>query len=145
MAKVIPTDAEVARKWSEVTPGRKEYYLAGVSKVSDWAGPTGEAKERYKSGVEEAIADDRFRKGVERTGTGGWKEPTLKKGASRWGPGVRDAGDKYGRNFSPFLSEIRERKADEPAKYPKGSPENLKRVEHYAMALRRKKLELLGS
>lgn len=144
MSKVIPTDAEVAKKWSEVTPGRKAYYMEGVKKVTDWAGPTADSEERYEGGVTEAIAEKRFGKGVARTGTGGWKEPTLKKGGVRWGPGVRDAGPKYQSHFSPFMSEIRARKADEPARYPKGSPENLKRVEHYAMALRRKKLELLG-
>lgn len=145
MPKVIPTISEVSKKWSTVTPGRKSYYISGVQKVTDWAGPTAEAEGNYETGVTEAIADKRFGKGVVKTGTAGWKEPTIRKGGRNWGPGVRDGGPKYEKNFAPFMTEIRARKADEPPKFPKGSPENLARVEHYAMALRRKKLELLGA
>ncbi len=144
MAKIIPTDTEVAKKWSDVTPGRKEYYLGGVGKVTDWASPTIKAEGRYESGVSDAIGRKAFGKGVAKAGTVGWKEPTLKKGAIRWGPGVRDAGPKYQKKFSPFMSTIRALHGTLPARYPKGSPENLKRVEHMAMGLRAKKLELLG-
>jgi len=144
MPKTIPTDAEVGAKWSEVTPGRSKYYKEGVGKVTDWAGPTADAEDRYETGVTDAIAGKRFGKGVAKAGTSGWKEPTIKKGGVRWGPGVRDAKDKYQSKFSPFMSEIRALKGTEPERYPKGSPENLKRVEHFAMGLRAKKIAELG-
>lgn len=144
MGKVIPSIGEVEKKWAEVTPGRKKYYLDGVGKVSDWAGPTKDAEDRYESGVSEAISDKRFGKGVEKAGTPGWKEPTIKKGGVRWGPGVRDSAPKFGKGFAPFMEEIKALKASEPPRYPKGSPENLKRVEHFAMGLRKKKLAELG-
>lgn len=140
MSKTIPSAAEVAKKWSDVTPGRKAFYLDGVNKTRDWAGPTAEAEDRFEAGIAEAISDKRFGKGVVKVGTAGWKEPTLKKGGRNWGPGVRDAGAKYQKNFEPYLNEIKVLKENEPPKYPKGSPENLKRVEHFAVGLRKKKL-----
>ena len=144
MAKVIPSISEVSKKWSDVTPGRKDYYISGVSKVTDWAGPTAEAEGRYEVGIAAAISDKRFGKGVTKVGTAGWKEPTIKKGGVRWGPGVRDGKAKYERSFAPYMSEIASLVDTLPEKYPKGSPENIRRVEHMAMGLRSKKLELLG-
>ena len=135
MAKVIPSISEVSKKWSDVTPGRKAYYISGVGKVTDWEGPTAEAEDRYESGIAAAISDKRFGKGVRNVGTAGWKEPTIKKGGVRWGPGVRDGKEKYEKSFAPYMSEISSLVDSLPEKYPKGSPENIERVRHMAMLL----------
>jgi len=138
MAAIKPT-ANIAEKWTRVTPQRTEDYKQGVeSPRKDWAEATGAAEESYKSGVTEAAAEGRFGRGVAAAGTAKWKEKAVAKGVPRWGEGVRLAGADFAKGFGPYRDVIES--TNLPPRYPKGDPRNIERVAVLAAALRAKKL-----
>lgn len=138
MAKVKPI-SDIGKKFSEVTPGRTQYYEEGVKGVTDWDDRAAEAEERYEAGIGEAIGQKRFGKGIRRVGNAGWQEGAIKKGTVRWGPGVRGSRDKYEKGFGPYRDAIEA--TDLPPRYAKGDPRNYERVQAIGEALRKKKEE----
>ena len=135
---------EIKKKWSEVTPGRAPYYEAGVrAPREDWASRTAAAQDAWQQGVQEAITQGRFAKGVKRAGTEKWQRKALAVGVRRWPEGVRAAADDYAAGFAPYR-EVLER-LTLPERRAKGDPANIDRVRKIAEALHKKKLELLGA
>lgn len=126
--------ADIAKKWAQVTPGRADDYKLGVENPrEDWARQTALAAPAYDAGVQEAIADKRFARGVEASGSDHWKNKTLKLGSTRWGPGVREAQADYEEGFTPFR-EVIERTAL-PPRAPRGDPRNNERQAMMSAAL----------
>jgi hypothetical protein len=143
MAEIRSVDV-VARKWAAVTPARTGEYEAGVrAPRKDWAAETGAASEAYKQGVTEAIAKDRFRKGVARAGSPKWLKGALEKGTQRWGPGVALAEDAYRQGFAPYREAIANVKL--PPRGPRRSPNNLARVNAVVEALIKVKNQLANA
>ena len=138
MAEIKSLD-RVAKKWTDVTPGRSSEYEAGVrSPKKDWAQATSEAAESYSQGVQAAISQGRFAKGVQQSGSGAWREGALNKGVSRWPQGVRVSGGKYQQGFAPFHAAIAGTQL--PPKGPKGDPRNYDRVRVIGEALHNTKV-----
>lgn len=134
----IRSAGSIARKWARVTPERSEDYKHGVENPKkDWGENTKRAKESWKGGIQEAIAKDRFAKGVEKAGTKKWQEKAKEKGTLRWGPGVAIAQDDYEKGFAPYRETIE--KTDLPPRYAKGDPRNIERVKVMAAAMRKTK------
>ncbi len=124
----------IATKWTTVTPQRAADYEAGVrNPKKDWAGATAAAEDAYESGVQAAIADKRFGRGVKATGTQGWQDGAITKGVQRWGPGVRASGDKYAAGFAPFHDAIA--RTTLPPRFGRGDPRNIDRVAALAKVL----------
>lgn len=135
----IKTASAIAEKWSRVTPQRTADYEDGVrSPGKDWANETAAAEVSYTAGVQKAIQDKRFGKGVKAVGTGKWQEKTLEKGTQRWGPGVSVASGDYESGFAPYRDEIE--RTTLPPRFPKGDPRNIDRVSRIAQALHKKKV-----
>ncbi len=133
MAKIKSID-EIARKWAEVTPGRVGEYEQGVKNPGkDWATETAAAESNYDTGVQKAISEKRFGKGVIKTGTAGWQEKTLLKGPSRWASGVAISKSDYQEGFAKFRDVIANTVL--PPRGPKGDPKNIQRVAILAKAL----------
>ena len=129
---------EIAKKWARVTPQRSEDYIQGVQNPrTDWEAATKAAESNYESGVQGAIRDKRFGKGVAGAGTDKWQSKTVDKGGQRWGPGVQGAEGDYEEGFKPFREVIAGTTL--PPRYPKGDPRNIERVRTMAAALRKKK------
>jgi len=142
MAEIRPID-QIARKWATVTPQRSADYEFGVNNpVRDWAQRTAAASESWKSGVQAAIAGDRFKKGVTKAGTATWQEGATGKGVARWGPGVALAEDKYATGFGPFREVIA--RTTLPPKFARGDPRNLERSRVISEALRKAKIAAAG-
>lgn len=142
MAKIKDT-ADIARKYSRVTPGRQQDYVEGVEDPrADWEQQTLAAAKNFEQGVQAAVAEKRFEKGVKKAGTTKWQRQTLKKGPARWAQGVADAGEAYAEGFAPYAEVIS--RLDLPPRGPVGSPQNLLRVAAVAKALHDKKKELLA-
>lgn len=142
MAK-IKDPASIAEKFSRVTPSRTQDYVEGVeSPRADWERQTTAAAANYKQGIQKAIAESRFERGVKATGTSHWQEQTLKKGPGRWAEGVADAKDAYARGFAPYAETIRNLTL--PDRGPVGDPRNLQRVAAVANALHEKKMKMTG-
>jgi len=135
----IKSSQNIAEKWQRVTPQRTEDYKQGVeSPRVDWAKATQQAAAAQAAGVQAAIAEKRFEKGVAKAGTSKWQKNASEKGTQRWGAGVQAAGEDYATGFQPYADTIKSTTL--PARYPKGDPRNLERVKVMAQALHAKKV-----
>jgi len=135
----IRSIAEIANKWARVTPGRASDYEAGIrTPKEDWEAATIAAEGAYEGGVQTAIAEKRFSKGVRAAGVKKWQRKALELGVTRWGPGVAAAKDDYQAGFGPFRDVIE--RVVLPERRPKGDPGNIDRVRVIAAALHEAKI-----
>ncbi len=131
---VVKSIASIAEKWARVTPQRSADYEAGVKNpIRDWATNTGAANGAYKAGVADAIAKDRFAKGVAKAGTEKWKRRATEVGTARFAQGVQVAQPDYEKGFAQFRDVIE--KTVLPPRFAKGDPRNIDRVRVMAAAL----------
>lgn len=138
MADIRPVSS-IAEKWSRVTPQRADDYAEGVKNPKkDWAAATKAAQKAWAEGVQQAVRDRRFGKGVSAAGTNKWQEKTIAKGVDRWGPGVQVSRGDYEAGFAPYAETIAATQL--PPRFPKGDPRNIERVRVIAQALRAKKV-----
>ncbi|MBA7530955.1 hypothetical protein ES705_23166 [subsurface metagenome] len=137
----IKSIAAIAEKWERVTPLRSQDYLEGVRTTrKDWEAETVAAAENYAIGVTQAIAENRFERGVAKAGTEKWRRNSVEKGGTRWGQGVRMAGPEYARGFAPYRDELEA--IDLPPRGPRGDPRNIERVRVIAERLHALKLRI---
>ena len=130
----IKSAAQIADKWTRVTPGRSEDYKLGVANPgADWATETQAAKGNWKAGLDAAAAKDLYGKGVEKAGTKKWQEKALKKGPGRFSEGVYMAGPDFQKGFAPFREAIAN--ADIGPRFPRRDPRNIDRVKRVVDAL----------
>ena len=135
----VKSGGEIARKWAEVTPNRRDEYESGVQNPRrSWQGATQQAESRYEQGVQDAISNKSFGKGVGKVSDQQWQQATVQKGASRWGAGVRIAQDDFQSGFEPYRQVIENTQL--PPRKSAGSPENIERVKAVANALHQKKV-----
>lgn len=124
---VLPPIEAIAAKWARVTPTRAEDFEAGVRNPRrSWSQNTLAAAKSFADGIQVAIREKRFEKGVSATGDSGWQEPTISKGVQRWGPGVQLAEAKFAQKFSKFASALAA--VDLPPRFARRDPRNLERV-----------------
>lgn len=129
----------IAKKWTEVTPTRAEYYREGASgKGSAWEAGARQGEGNWKSGVAAASAAGLYGKGVSKAGASAYERGVMEKGVARWPQGVSVSGDAYAKGFGPYQSVISSLVL--PPKGPKGSPANYARVQAVGTALRNKKM-----
>lgn len=131
----VLSSGQASEKWSRVTPQRTEDYSAGVkSPRVDWAQATAAAAAAQAAGVQEAIKNKSFEKGVQKAGSSKWQAKAAGVGADRFGQGVQAAKGEYEAGVAPFLQVIGSTTL--PPKYAKGDPRNIERVRAMAKALR---------
>lgn len=129
-----------AAKWARVTPQRTEDYQQGIQNPKvPWAEATLAAEKNQADGIQEAIRDKRFAKGVSKAGNSAWQQGALNKGVNRFGEGVQVSQEKYAAGFAPYAQVIESTQL--PPRYPKGDPRNVLRVTAIATALRNKKVK----
>jgi len=132
--------SESSAKWKERVATATDDYIKGIENPSeDWAQRTEASADNYNAGVQAAIANDSFSKGVRQSGTSNWKKKTVEKGRTRWAQGVAVGKSDYEKGITPYLEVINN--VQLPPKRPKGDPGNIERVRVMSEALRRKKLE----
>ena len=135
----IKSISEIAKKYSEVTPGRTAYYKSGIEHPKkDWEDETAGAEDAFEAGIADAISRKAFGSGVRDAGTEKWKRKALEVGVSRWGPGVRAAGDDYSKGFAPYRDVIEG--VTLPPRGRKGDPRNYERVTAIGKALHDRKI-----
>jgi hypothetical protein len=111
-------------------------YKAGIDNPRrDQAAAAVAAKDSYASGVQQAIADDRFARGVTEAGTEKWKRKAGGVGAQRYPQGASAAKDDWARGSKPILDAIGS--VDLPPRGPRGTPQNIQRVVAVAEAARK--------
>ena len=145
MAKSKIRSAEdIAKKWAEITPGRREYYAAGIEDpLEDWETNTTLAQGAYKAAVSAIDIGARFLGGVKRAGTAKWKRKAKAVGPSRFAEGVAVAEDDFRTGFAPFQAVIAA--TDIPDRKPRGDPANYERSKKIGAALNKKRLALMGA
>ncbi len=137
MADIKALD-KIARKWTEVTPQRANEYAEGRRNTRrSWQHAPEDAADSYAEGVQEAISNGSFARGVGEAGDGKWRDGALNKGVRRWPEGVRLGGDAYRTGFAPFHSVIQG--VTLPPRGPKGDPRNYDRVRAIGEALHEEK------
>jgi len=138
MAKIRSIE-EIAAKYARVTPARSADYEEGIKAPKvDWRSQTEAAAGTWQEGIQKAITNKAFEKGVRKAGTEKWQKKALELGVPRWGPGVAAAKDEYQAGFAPYAQEIAA--VVLPPRAPRGDPRNIERVSKIAMALHARKL-----
>ncbi len=131
----------IVKKWTEVTPGRTEYYKEGTAgKGSAWASGAGAAEGNYKTAVVAAANAGNYGKGVSKAGGAAYEKGVIEKGAARWPQGVSVAGPEYSKGFGPYQSVLAGLTL--PPRGPKGDLRNYARVQAVGTALRAKKASI---
>jgi hypothetical protein len=131
---LIKSVSEIAAKWASVTPMRAPQYESGVkSPLRDWAKNAGAAKGAWEAGIHDAVAKDRFSKGVAKAGTAKWQRKAAEVGPARFSQGVQVAQPDFEKGFAPYQAVID--KTTLPPRFAKGDPRNIDRVRVMAAAL----------
>lgn len=130
----IKSMTDIANKWASVTPQRAGEYAKGVKAPKrSWAQATADASDAQAAGVQAAIAEGRFAKGVQAAGDAKWSRKAAGVGASRFGSGVTAAKGDYQTGFAPYASVIQG--VTLPPRGAKGDPRNYDRVTAIGTAL----------
>lgn len=127
------------RKWAQRAGQAAGEYLEGVlNPRRSWEEAAKAAKDTYAAAISEAIAEDRFSKGVDRAGDTKWKDGVREKGRTRYQQGTAVAEDEYDKGFRPFVEVLRSLTLS--PRGPKG--QNYGRVQEVGEALRNAKKNL---
>jgi len=130
----VKSAADIAAKWSRVTPSRQQDYKAGVTDASvDWAKATMGAADSYAAGVQDAVTRGSFGKGVDKAGNAKWSRKAGDVGVSRWGPGVLAAQADMETGMARMVDALT--RTTLPPRGPRNDPRNLDRVAVVARAL----------
>jgi len=140
---VVPSSADIAKKWGEVTPGRSSYYETETPKAADlWEANAAAAKGNYKAAVVDPKISDRFAGGVKGK-SAKFKRKVEAVGIGRFGPGVSAAVSDMESGFSPYQAELARIEVSE--RKPRGDPSNYKIPQEIGDPLHKKRLALLGA
>lgn len=136
----VKSPAASAAKWVARAGVAGPDYAAGVqSPRRDWAQATQEAADAHSAGVQQAIAENRFERGVQNAGTAKWARKAKDVGAQRYAPGVAAAKADYESGFAPFANVIQS--VTLPPRGPKGDPRNYQRSQAIGEALHNAKTQ----
>lgn len=127
-------------KWNRRASSATVEYTEGVSNPrTPWAAATLSAAANQAAGIQQAITEKRFEKGVQKAGDSKWQNKATNKGARNYAPGIQDAQNSYATGVAPYLQTIES--ITLPPRYPKGDPRNIARVTAIATALRNRKIK----
>jgi hypothetical protein len=140
MAIQIKSADVIAKKFATRAGAASNDYAAGVANPrQDWAGATSAASQTWAGGIQQAISNNSFSKGVNAAGSAKWSRKAAGVGAQRYAPGVQAAQGDYQNGVAPYLQVLAG--ITLPPRLPKGDPGNVQRVNAVTTALRAKKLQ----
>ncbi len=129
---------QIGAKWARVAAQSGPSYEEGISSPTrDYAAGATAANDAWKNGVQQAVAGDRFKTGVQRAGNAKWQRNALAKGPARFAQGVQTAQPDYTSGFAPYREAIQATTL--PPRGARRSPQNLQRVSAIVTALSAKK------
>lgn len=130
----VKSISQTVDKWARRAGQAGQDYAAGVAAPkTDWASATTAAADAQAAGVQQAIANKSFEKGVAAAGNAKWQNKAKTLGAQRFGPGVAAAKGDYQSGFAPYASVIEG--VSLPPRGPKGDPRNYERTQLIGQAL----------
>lgn len=141
----MPTDvksaADIAAKWSRVTPQRSSDYEAGASNAGAKQNAAAiAAAKSFQAAVSAVNISQLFAGGLKRAGADKYNRKVKEVGVSRFGPGVQAAAADMAAGMAPMVESIAAVNA--PARAPRGDPSNQQRSIVYQVALNKKRLAL---
>lgn len=129
----------VAAKWAQRAAAAGPDYTAGVKAPRrDWQSNTEAASDSWGAGVNQAVANGSFKRGVAKAGNAKWQANAVAKGGTRYSQGVSVGQPNFASGFGPMLSVIQA--VQLPPRQPRGSPGNIQRVSAVNDALHKAKL-----
>jgi hypothetical protein len=129
----------IAKKYSNRGGAAGADYTDGVNNPrEDWATKTTAAATTYAAGVQTAIGNRSYEKGVAAAGTEKWARKAKGVGAQRYAGGVQAAAPDYAKGVSRYLDVLRN--INLPPRAPKGDPANNQRSLIVQQALRAAKV-----
>lgn len=121
-------------KWKSRAAAAAPDYKIGVQNPRrPWDQATIAAADNYAQGVQQAVTDGRFARGVSRVGQAGWQARASTIGVQRYAQGIQASGDRYDRGFAPYKSVIESTTL--PPRGPRGDINNYQRVVTLGQAL----------
>lgn len=97
--------AQATAKWQSGVAAGGSAYQQGVQNSADWAAATSAAESAMVTGFQAAASDGRITRGIQRTGTAGWRSKTLAK-AGNWQTGVNAAAGTYQQAYTTKLQPM---------------------------------------
>ncbi len=96
---------QIIEKYQRGVAGAGNDYALGVQNPSrPWAAATQAGAARYEAGVQQAIQEKKFQKGVSRAGDAKWQEAALSKGVQRYSAAAGDAAQAYAQVAGQVMS-----------------------------------------
>jgi len=115
--------SQISSNFSGSSSRASNNYRDGVENPgASWKAATSAAEENWERGVNEAVAESRFARGVSRSSDEEWQRGAIEKGTQRIGPGIQRAREAHERGFAPYHAAISQ--LNLPKRGIKGSPEN---------------------
>lgn len=128
--------ADIVDKYVRRASAATQDFIRGLQTPRrPWQEATLEAAGAYASGVQEAINNRLFEKGVQKTSNADWVERTRTIGAPRYAPGVTASQNRYTRGFAPYHAALQGLTL--PPRGPRGSEQNYERVRKIGEELHR--------
>lgn len=130
-------------KFKSRAAGAREDYKRGVQGAGQrWLDGAANSTEAWRAGTQEAIAQDRFSKGVRAAGSAKYQERAATLGPERFATGVAAGAPEWGKNFAPFQQALAAHTL--PTRGMRGSDSNAQRSVDVARLMRRVRNERLG-
>lgn len=130
----IKSISDISKKFIDVTPSRAAQYEDGVKNPRrDWEQSTAAAESNFEAGIQKAVQNKSFGKGVKAAGNAKYQKGVAEKGVSRWPVGVSLSEDAFAKGFGPYRDVIE--RTTLPPRFPRRDPRNLARVGAIAKAL----------
>jgi len=141
----MPTDvksaADIAAKWSRVTPQRQSDYEAGASNAGAKQNANAIAAQKaFVGAVTAGNIGNLFVGGLKKAGADKYNRKIKDVGVSRFGPGVQAAATDMQNGMAPMVEAIAA--ITPPARAPRGDVANQQRSVVYQVALNKKRLAL---
>lgn len=135
----IKDTGSLAKKFVQRASAAAGDYKDGVTAAGgDWETNTKASEDNYSAGVQAAIGDKRFGKGVAAAGAGKYVARASTLGAQRYPSGVGAAEGDWSKGAAPYLDALKG--MDLPPRRPKGDPGNQARANAVAAKLRSMKV-----
>jgi hypothetical protein len=143
MAQVRPV-AESAKKFVTRATAAAGDYQSGVANAGPrWQAGAEASNDAFKQGIQEALNDDRFIKGVRKAGAQKYQANAVKLGPDRFRTGVSNAEQAYANGTAPFIAAMQG--FDYGPGGARGSAQRRTRIDRHIDLMRKTKREQLGA
>ncbi len=99
------TPEQIAEKFQRGVQGASADYQAGVQNPSrSWSQATQAGAARWRASIQEAIAQNKFQRGVQAAGDAKWQQGALNQGAQRYSAAAATAAAAYQQKAGQIMS-----------------------------------------